>query len=450
MALHLSDGSRQAIKAGFSVLLRLLLSFAVYGVHARPSPTLHDVKGDGRSGNIDPDGNNILYVNRNASDSNGRGNSWGNAILELADALRWARERWGTAGAGAPWNETKPLQIWVAAGVYKPLYHAGDGQYTIDGGRDNAFVLVPYVKVYGGFPVDTVVADTGLESRDWNANRTILSGDFNNDDQYDEAVGWVVGGNEENAYHVVVSAGAVGTAVLDGFTVTGGNADGNGRTVLQVNRSHINRTQGGGIVNQDTAPILANLIINGNSTVGSGGGMDNCRSSPVLTNVTISGNLANHGGGMANAFHAAPILADVTIASNSAVNDGGGIYSTDTACPVLNGVIISNNLAGGCGGGMSIHTDAGPVLTDVSISGNVAEKGGGLFNASNASLRLTNVAIKDNSAANGGGIYVTDPSASMALAGVIIEGNSALNDDGDTAVIGNPDTAASSVHCRNR
>src|SRR5690606_24007482 len=72
---------------------------------------------------------NILFVDRNVSSGDGSGDSWENAIPELADALLLARDRWGADGTGAGWDQTDPLQIWVARGTYKPLYGAADNAY---------------------------------------------------------------------------------------------------------------------------------------------------------------------------------------------------------------------------------------------------------------------------------------------------------------------------------
>src|SRR5690606_37815771 len=66
----------------------------------------------------------ILYVDREVAEGNGSGDSWGNAIPELADALKWAREQWGEDGSNASWGPDNPLQISVAKGTYNPLYHA--------------------------------------------------------------------------------------------------------------------------------------------------------------------------------------------------------------------------------------------------------------------------------------------------------------------------------------
>lgn len=40
-----------------------------------------------------PDASNILYVNSSVPGGNGSGNSWTNAIPQLADALKWARQQ---------------------------------------------------------------------------------------------------------------------------------------------------------------------------------------------------------------------------------------------------------------------------------------------------------------------------------------------------------------------
>src|SRR5690606_15199769 len=60
---------------------------------------------------IQPDANNILYVDIGKKDVAGHtatGSSWDNAIPELADALQWAGEN------GERFTAENPLQIWVA------------------------------------------------------------------------------------------------------------------------------------------------------------------------------------------------------------------------------------------------------------------------------------------------------------------------------------------------
>src|SRR5690606_6734849 len=101
---------------------------------------------------------NFRFVNQNVTATGtGSGENWTNAMPQLADALKWARQQW-EAGE-ADWDESEPLKILVAKGVYSPLYHADDELYGMDGGRDNAFVLVPYVQLYGGFAGNEIMDD---------------------------------------------------------------------------------------------------------------------------------------------------------------------------------------------------------------------------------------------------------------------------------------------------
>ena len=92
------------------------------------------------------------------------------------------------------------------------------------------------------------------------------------------------------AYHVVTGSGTDSTAVLDGFTITGGLANGS---------NFDNR--GSGMYNRNSSnSTITNATFSGNQA-NYGGGMYNLsNSSPTITNAAFSGNQANHGGGMFN------------------------------------------------------------------------------------------------------------------------------------------------------
>ena len=66
--------------------------------------------------NINPGDNNIIYVKYDVIGGTGDGTSWANAIKELADALKYAKQ------TETQWSASNPLQIWVAEGTYKPMY----------------------------------------------------------------------------------------------------------------------------------------------------------------------------------------------------------------------------------------------------------------------------------------------------------------------------------------
>src|SRR5690606_34415699 len=167
---------------------------------------------------ITPSSSNILYVDKNVNSTIsgylGTGSSWENALTELADALKWAREQYNSNTT--IWTSTNPLQIFVAKGTYLPKYHADDNSFLADGGIHNSFVLVPNVQLYGGFDPLAEIRDLDDErifgSLDSLQNGTILSGDFNQNDLFNSQAN-----HSENALHVTIVAGDLENAKLDGF-----------------------------------------------------------------------------------------------------------------------------------------------------------------------------------------------------------------------------------------
>ena len=339
-----------------------------------------------------------IYVKADATGNN-TGSSWTNAYVSLQTALE-------NAGVG---NE-----IWVAAGTYRPSINAGNGTDI----RDKAFVLVPSVKIYGGFAgTESSLAQRQLPPFG-TSSPAILSGDLDEDGIF----------SEDDAYHVVISAGDVGTACLDGFTIIGGQST-DGTSLITVNEESVVVNRGGGIYNVNSSPTLTNLTIEGNTAGYDGGGMysrDN--STPILTHITIRGNTSMHGGGMTN-YRSSPKLNDVSIYGNTATNVGGGIsnyYSyveltdvdiygnfaedgggigNNNSTPILNNVTIRNNSASNNGGGMWNGANSSPELFNVTINENTAVGGGGIYNLDNSSPELYTVIIKQNTAENGGGVY---------------------------------------------
>src|ERR1035437_3728993 len=185
----------------------------------------------------------VRYVKSTGS---GAGTSWANAANDLQLTIN---------------NAVSGDQIWVVAGTYLPNRRADVlGTITVND-RNNAFVLKSGVKIYGGF----VGTETLLSQRNWTTNVTTLSGDLG-----------TVGVTTDNAYHVVVSSGAVGTAELNGFTISKGNAI--GWNPISVNGDSIHQQDGGGIFCYSSSPILSNLILNSNNAQ-YGGGICNSTSS---------------------------------------------------------------------------------------------------------------------------------------------------------------------------
>ena len=296
---------------------------------------------------------NILFAKPNAV-GQGDCTTWADACT-LQTAL-------GDAGFGD--------EIWVMQGTHVPG--------TL---RTDTFQLVNGVEVYGGFDG----TETVRNARDPATNLTILSGDIDGDDSQNPITNLdTVTGNTNNSYHVVTGSGTDATAILDGFTISAGNADADGGYP---------GTAGAGIFNNAGSPTLTNITIIGNRASDSGGGINNSKSSPTLTNVTISNNSAGlNGGGIANFVYdyitSSPTLTNVTISSNSAGNNGGGMvnvgrYYSYLVCssPSLNNVTMSGNSAGTAGGG--IYNNYGsPTLKNVILWGNTAASGSEISNSS--------------------------------------------------------------------
>ncbi len=280
--------------------------------------------------------NNILYVNKN-SIVPGDGSSWDAPLIELADALRYAKARQDN------WTAATPLQIWVAGGTYKPLYSPADNNFGNDDGMNNAFLLVKNTRLYGGFAGN----ENTLEQRDLSltANTSMLSGDYNNDDQIiGTGSSLVIDNRFENACHVVIASGDVETASMDGFTIKGGGGDVESLNDIDVNGNTITKLAGAGLHNYLASPVYTNLIVTGNTSSFFGGGIYNDQSSAIYTNVLITDNLAEfQGGGMANSNLSSPILTNLTISNNNAAVSGGGIANMSSSPSIRNTIVYGNS-----------------------------------------------------------------------------------------------------------
>jgi len=378
---------------------------------------------------ISPDTDNILYVNKSVSAGSEAGNSWKNAIPELADALKWAKQNENN------WTESvDSLQIYVAKGTYKPLYSPEDENFGNDASRLNTFLMVHNVQLYGGFDPDNGVkniTDSRILSGSLSiGGGSILSGDVNDDDGADFA------NNLENSYHIVVSSGAVGTAVLNGFSITGGWAQG-GAEYISVNGNEMSADRGAGVYNSYSSPRLINVALNGNKSKSYGAGIWNDTSSPLLLNVTLSANTSGYsGGGMYN-YNSSPTLTNVTVSGNTALkSSGGGIYNFATCSPNLTNCIVWNNAGGGISG--SLTTGAKPTLSYSLVQGvdNTANNGLDGKKANNAP-QFTDAANGDFSIQNHSSVINAGSNAAYSAAGgnldtdVDLAGNSRV----DTEII---------------
>ena len=319
------------------------------------------------SGTVQAD---IIYVDIDAAGA-GDGSSWTNAHNFLQDALSAVVD-----------ND----EIRVAQGIYKP----DRGSVVTPGDRTAAFQLVSGVVVKGGY---AGFGQPDPDARDVGLYETILSGDLAGDDGPDFA------NNAENSYHVVTGSGTDTTAILDGVTITAGNAngadlygDGSGMYNDLGSPTLINCTLlenwarfGGGIYDTNSNPTLSNCTFSGNLP----DGMDNYGSSPALTNCIFWDNFKAMHNDNSN-----PTLNDCTFTGNDR-----GMYN-DQSSPML-----SNCVFNGHDGAMYNWNGSSPRLTNCTFNGNSAGSGGGMKNE-NANPVLIDCAFSYNSAQiSGGGMY---------------------------------------------
>jgi hypothetical protein len=244
-------------------------------------------------------------------------------------------------------------EIWVAAGTYKPTTDTDD--------RSANFHQKSGVAIYGGF----AGTETARAQRNPAAHVTILSGDIDNNDTQTPIITDLntVGGNTTNSYHVVTGPYSSTTGSLDGFTITGGYANGGGVDGY-----------GGGIYYQYSSLVVSNDTFRGNWAF-YGGGIFNDGCSPFLTNVTFNGNIAaNNGGGMANYNNSSPTLSNVTFSGNSA-DAGGAIFDWNISNPLITNVTFYDNSATSSGGGIANTGESRPTISDTIFWGNTAASG---------------------------------------------------------------------------
>ncbi|GMU22948.1 MAG: hypothetical protein AMXMBFR13_30320 [Phycisphaerae bacterium] len=313
------------------------------------NPDQTDTDGDGR-GDACQLRAAVILVNA-AAPAGGTGGTWATAFTDLQDALALAEVAEGEFS-----------EIWVAAGVYYPDAGSGD--------REATFRLHDGVAVYGGF--------TGTETmrgqRNGNplTNGTILSGEIGQ-----------AGIDTDNSYHVVSAAGADPTTVLDGFSITDGNADAS---------SGLNSWGGG-------------LLIEGGSTF-----VHRCR---------LTANKATLGGGMACVAGAEVTLSECAFADNRAYRGGGLAVLEESEARISTCRFVGNRAPNNTGGGLYV-SESRALVANCAFNGNrgFGSSAIGLMQQSTASI------VNSSFSANQGGWALTvEFSSTASLHNSIFWGN---------------------------
>lgn len=394
----------------------------------------------------------------------GVGGAWeGDAYKFLQDAL----DRANILHASDPELE---IHIWVAAGwddvneawiPYRPdqsdTQPSGSCWDYVDDepcaaccDRQASFVILPNIEIYGGFPPDPHTCHSGngaaFVDRDPETHITVLSGDLLNDDEIevlrdphtDTFIGLQFENNDENSFHVVVFDGGGQTeGVLDGVTVSGGNANGGG----------CGEDAGGG-VRIGSCPGSARAIIRhcvieqnsasmfGGDSEGAGGGLyagDHPAGwGPRVERVVFRHNNAVKGGAVAGALLTTPVFITSEFYENTG-GDGGavfvvGINHTIASFKLINCILRDN--IGDSGG--AVHSRGELRAHGCLFSGNSSQAGGGgavralgpIVGSVDGYVELINCTLVGNSAvAEGGGVSAE---SNLAVGPILVRLNNSI------------------------
>lgn len=314
------------------------MNYVVYNIYGEPS--LHIIRGD-------PDAHTDVtyYVDVTDGNDDANGLSWSTAWQDLQKGL----------DAAVDGDE-----IWVAQGTYTPDDPNGD--------RDETFRIPHGVSVYGGFPT----GGSTFGNRDTDTYETILSGDVNDNDTGEPNDA----SRSENSYHVVMGDSEF---TLDGFTISGGNANGSGQAHL---------TQGGGMV-------LSHSDAN-------------------VQDCNFTDNYARAGAAVYSKYYSQPVFNNCEFTDNLSLNGGGAVYSHDANSTFTNCSLTSNSADDSSSVGGAIRVFIGThTLANCTFTSNTVERWGGAIYCEYATLTMTDCTFTDNTSITGGALFLGDVTCSM-------------------------------------
>lgn len=278
-----------------------------------------------------------------------------------ASKLQAALEDAGTDGA----------EVRVAPGVYK-----------LSGRKSDTFALRPGVRVYG-------------------EGRVTLDGN--------------------HAYHVVTGANG---ALLDGVTITGGYADGDGYD-----------GHGGGLINyrrgaqsrpnsefaSGFSTAVSHCTFTNNFAREGGAVYSYDRAKPVFTACVFTGNRADNGAAALDRVGVESTFEKCEFTGNVATWRGGAVYFDYGSRPKITGCMFQGNSTGGHGGAVFSVSRASQLentvvtIADSLFDGNVAKGNGGAAAFCDSSVSsVQNCSFAGNKAGRDGNDLYTDSSSSSS------------------------------------
>jgi len=202
---------------------------------------------------------------------------------------------------------------------------------------------------------------------------------------------------------VLIVSGENTSAILEGFTLTGGNG-----TIWMD--THLNQSyrEGGGILIELSSPTIKhNFIIGNNATnisgvVSAGGGGVRCGDgNPLIISNIIKGNKGRYGAGIVMNFSTGVIKNNIIVENSGGEDYGGsGIWSYASGVTIIeNNTIVGNSSSGsgqngaGHGGGMLIWSTSITGCNNI-VWDNTQTSGGQISLLGGASANITYSDIK--------------------------------------------------------
>jgi hypothetical protein len=263
--------------------------------------------------------------------------------------------------------------------------------------------------------------------------------------------------------------------VLDGFTLTGGDAFAGGGLLIANGGSALvanctvtgNQSNGwvGGVWVTDVDATIRNTTVSYNTSGGSAGievnhdfGMTHLyllsstveyntggqvggmsvwgdQASAAVVDAVFVGNSAENGGGLGLWNSASAVVSNTAILSNTSYYAGAGIsVREDSSITVYGAQIYANTAQGGEGGGISAASGDVHLLSSW-VVGNITESnnGGGISGGEGGSLYVENSIIAGNYSANAGGGLWFSSGGPYAIVNSDVVGNNANGAGGGLA-----------------
>lgn len=275
----------------------------------------------------------IYYVSP-ASSGNGDGSSWANATT-LSDALD------NKAQAGD--------QIWVQG---FETVNSADNLYK------GSFTVKSGVQLYGGFAgTETKLTDRETLGKPYQLKyRSVLSGDLQNDDKVDN-VDLIFPANttrSDNATHVLTlnmkptqTSGNNNTypTVVNGFTITGGQADGTDEKGGGI-YIYGDNSNGGGNFRIERCFLFNNYATQGGAVYVSSEVQNVNNGESLINQCVIYNNAAGERAAVENQGGGVYLAGEATVVNTSIFNNGNGGVRLSSGSKVVNATIARNTGAG--------------------------------------------------------------------------------------------------------